>query len=256
MFGMWLIVVLCGLYFLFPLWALAKFTLDLPLEGWTLKAYTQALKVPELHATLWLSAQIAFFTIVVSLALMLWTVLWANLKVRRLQPVVEFISILPYMVPPIAFVVGIAGVFRPTFPSFIASPWCLVFFYTVLAMPFTYRSLDAGLKAIDVKTLTEASRGLGAGWFFTITRVVVPNLRSALLGSTFLTIAVVLGEFTIASLLLINTFPIFIYKEYQQEIFAGPALGLMSMLFVALLFVLLGLLTRKRGVANATAAIV
>src|SRR3954451_5379807 len=151
------------------------------------------------------------------------------------------------MVRPIAFVVGIASVFRPAFPSFIANPWCLVFFYTVRAMPFTYRTLDAGLRAIDVKTLTEASRGLGAGWFATIWRVVIPNIRAAMLGAVFLTIAVVLGEYTIASLLLITTFSVQVAVVNQQEIFGGPALGLLSLLAVAPLFRALGTFPRKRG---------
>jgi len=254
--GLWLVVALCALYFLFPIWAVAKFTLELPGKGWTLKAYVDVIKEGDVRHTFWLSVQIAFYTIILSLALMLWTVLWTMLKLPRLQPVVEFISILPYMVPPIAFVVGIAGVFRPAFPSFIASQWCLVFFYAVLAMPFTYRSLDAGLRAIDVRTLTEASRGLGAGWLQTIWRVVIPNLRSALLGATFLTVAVVLGEYTIASLLLITTFPVEVAKVNQQEIFGGPALGLLSMLVVALMFAVLGIFTRKRGGTNAAAAFV
>jgi len=249
--GMWLVVGMCAVYFLFPIWAVLKFTIYLPKQGWTLKAYIDTLKEPGVRSTFWLSVQIAFWTIMLSLVLMLWTVLWTTLKVRRAQPVVEFISILPYMVPPIAFVVGIAGVFRPAFPSFIANPWCLVFFYTVLAMPFTYRTLDAGLKAIDVKTLTEASRGLGAGWLATIWRVVIPNIRAALLGATFLTVAVVLGEYTIASLLLITTFSVQVAVVNQQEIFGGPALGLLSMLVVALMFAVLGIFTRKRGGTNA-----
>ena len=254
--GMWLVVALSTVYFLFPIWAVMKFTIYLPKQGWTLKAYVDVLKEHDVRSTFWLSVQIAFWTILLSLALMLWTVLWTTLRVRRMQPVVEFISILPYMVPPIAFVVGIAGVFRPAFPSFIANPWCLVFFYTVLAMPFTYRSLDAGLRAIDVKTLTEASRGLGAGWFATIWRVVIPNIRAALLGATFLTVAVVLGEYTIASLLLITTFSVEVAVVNQQEIFGGPALGLLSMLVVALMFAVLGILTRKRGGTSVTTTIV
>jgi putative spermidine/putrescine transport system permease protein len=254
--GMWLVVAFCAVYFLFPIWAVMKFTIYLPKQGWTLKAYIDVLREPDVRSTFWLSVQIAFWTILLSLALMLWTVLWTTLKVRRMQPVVEFISILPYMVPPIAFVVGIAGVFRPAFPSFIANPWCLVFFYTVLAMPFTYRSLDAGLRAIDVKTLTEASRGLGAGWLATIWRVVIPNIRSALLGATFLTVAVVLGEYTIASLLLITTFSVEVAVVNQQEIFGGPALGLLSMLVVALMFAALGIFTRKRGGSTAATTIV
>ena len=243
---MWLVVGMCAVYFLFPIWAVLKFTLDLPTQGWTLKAYIDTLKEPGVRNTFWLSVQIAFWTIMLSLVLMLWTVLWTTLKVRRAQPVVEFISILPYMVPPIAFVVGIAGVFRPAFPSFIANPWCLVFFYTVLAMPFTYRTLDAGLRAIDVKTLTEASRArcrlarddLASGH---------PQHPSGVARCPFLTVAVVLGEYTIASLLLITTFSVQVAVVNQQEIFGGPALGLLSMLVVALMFGVLGIFTRKRG---------
>ena len=252
--GLWLVVIICALYFLFPIWAVFKFTADLPQKGWTLKAYTDVLGESEVRSTLWLSMQIAFWTILISLTLMLWTTLWANLKVRKLQPLVEFISILPYMVPPIAFVVGIAGVFRPSFPGFLAHWYSLIFFYVVLAMPFTYRSLDAGLRAVDVKTLTEASRGLGAGWLTTIMRVIVPNVRSALLGASFLTIAVVLGEYTIASLLLKDTFATEVAKVAQQQLYGGPALGLLSMVAVAALFAMLGLFTRKLGGAKTTSA--
>src|SRR3982751_4946251 len=95
--GMWLVVGLCAVYFLFPIWAVLNFTIYLPKQGWTLKAYIDTLKEPGVRSTFWLSVQIAFWTILLSLVLMLWTVLWTTLKVRRVQPVVEFISILPYM---------------------------------------------------------------------------------------------------------------------------------------------------------------
>ena len=80
-------------------------------------------------------------------------------------------------------------------------------------MPFAYRAIDAGLRAIDLKTLVEASNSLGAGWITTLFRVVLPNLRTALLSATVLTVALVLGEFTMASLALFVTFPVWIVRS-------------------------------------------
>ena len=35
---------------------------------------------------------------------------------------------------------------------------------STLALPYMYRAVDTGLRAIDVRTLTEAAESLGAGW--------------------------------------------------------------------------------------------
>ena len=72
---------------------------------------------------------------------------------------------------------------RPSAPWFLSSELSLIPFYAVLAMPFTYRALDAGIRAIDLRTLVDASRSLGAGWLTTLCRVLIPNLTSAIIGS-------------------------------------------------------------------------
>src|SRR3989442_8563616 len=64
-----------------------------------------------------------------------------------------------------------------------------------------YRAVDNGLRAIDVRTLTEAAQSLGAGWSTILLRVILPNVRVAVLSGAFLTFAIVIGEFTLASLL-------------------------------------------------------
>ena len=61
-----------------------------------------------------------------------------------------------------------------------------------------YRAIDTGLQAIDIRSLTEAAQSLGAGWPRIIVQVILPNLRVALLSGAFLTLAIVIGEFTIA----------------------------------------------------------
>ena len=72
----------------------------------------------------------------------------------------------------------------------------------VLAVPFAFRAIDNGLAAVPLRTLVEAARNLGAGRATTLVRVVLPTIRTAVLGAAFLTLALVLGEVVIARILL------------------------------------------------------
>lgn len=131
-----------------------------------------------------------------------------RLGAPRLRPVVEVICSLPLIVPPIAFVAGIGTVLKwgpeylattPLFQTFVALqnpdfPIVLVLAYVVMALPFVHRALDAGLRAVDVRTLVEAARSCGAGWPQALVRAVLPNLHGALLNAAFLTLALVLGS--------------------------------------------------------------
>jgi len=126
--------------------------------------------------------------------------------------------------------------------------------YVILAMPFAYRSLDAGLRAVDLKTLTEASNSLGAGWPTTLWRVVLPNIRTAMLSATVLTVALVLGEFTMASLALYVTFPVWIVQFEQNSGPVSVAASLLALFVTWLLLMVIvtvgGQGARKRGGAQ------
>lgn len=41
-----------------------------------------------------------------------------------------------------------------------------------LALPYMYRAVDTGLSTLDVRSLTEAARSLGAGWVRIIGRLI------------------------------------------------------------------------------------
>ena len=157
---------------------------------------------------------------------------------------------LPYVIPPVALVAGIR-VIQPHVRWFLNSDLALVPFYTVLALPFTFRALDAGIRAVDVNTLVDASRSLGAGWGTTLFRALIPNLRTAIVASSFLTATVVLGEFTIASILLKNTFPTFMATYYESNGQGGMALAVLALLATTALLMVLTLVTRRRGAAEA-----
>jgi putative spermidine/putrescine transport system permease protein len=72
--------------------------------------------------------------------------------------------------------------------------------------------------------------------------VILPNIRVAALGGSFLTLAIVMGEFTIASLSTFKTFPTYIQFVNETQPYEAAALSLLSFFIVwaamlALLFV-------------------
>lgn len=260
----WTIIVAATLFFALPILAMARFAFqrvpvallgrDTLFGRWTLDGLIDMFKDPEFRPALWLSLRLSTFTVLLTFAVILPTALWVNTRATRYRSLVETATMLPYVVPPIALVVGAGGAFRDLVPWFLRSDYCLVPFYAVLAMPFTFRTLDTGLRSIDLRTLIEASRSLGASMPRTLFRVVLPNIGTALSGATFLTITVVLGEFTIASLLLKPTLPL--YMSYSQGRNPQGALGLAVILLglTTLLFFAATRL-RRRGRAQSRVTI-
>lgn len=249
------VVVISTFFFLAPLLTLARHSMqnvpafllgkDTLLKKWSLKPLTLAFDDPDFWPSFKLSMQLAIGTVLLTLFLLVPTAVWTHLRVPKMRTFIEFITVLPYMIPPIALVAGIVIV-KPHARWFLNSDFALIPFYMVLALPFTYRAIDAGLRAIDLRTLVDASRSLGAGWTGTLWKVLVPNLRTAIISASFLTAAVVIGEFTIASTLLKRTLPQFQAEFTQREPQAGYALNLLALLVTTLLFILLSVLTRKR----------
>lgn len=142
----------------------------------------------------------AIFTIIVSLVLIVPTAFWVHLRLPSFKPVLDFITLVPFVIPAIVLVYGLIRTYSSSI-NLVSSPGLLVAAYVVLSFPYVYRAVDTGLRAMDVRTLTEAAQSLGAGWPTIIIRVIFPNLRVALLSGAFLTFAIVIGEYTLASML-------------------------------------------------------
>jgi len=211
------VFVFAGAFFLIPLYAGLKFSLQNTEGHFSFQAYKNLASAPGFTAALTLSLKIALVTTVVSTLLMVPTAIYVHIRLPRLRPLLEFVTVLPIVIPPIVLIIGVLGVY-PLWAK--ASPYLLSFMYVILAMPFVYRSLDAGIGAIDLKTLTEASRSLGGNWSKTMWRVILPNIRPALLSATVLTLALVFGEYTMASLDLWQTIPVWIAQFQVSSL--GP----------------------------------
>jgi putative spermidine/putrescine transport system permease protein len=237
----WFWLALGALYFFIPLAATAEFSLK---EGdsYGLGPYREIFDDPEFRNTFFLSLKLALVSIVVSLLLFIPTVYWVHLRLPRLRPLVQFISTLPFVVPPIVLIVGILYVYNYQWvPSkYLGSPYYLVPGYVVLSFPFMFFALDNAFRAIDVHTLTEAAQSLGAGWTRTLLRVILPNISAGAIAGAFLTFALVMGEFTMASLALFTTFPTYI--NYIGQTKANPAAALTIISFGITWLALLGIL--------------
>jgi len=201
------VVGLIGLFFALPLLGMVEFTTRAPGGGRTLDTWATLFDFgvidadyPELKTGVLASAGLVVLTVAVMLVMLVPTMTWVRLRLPGLRRTVEFICLLPLTIPAIVLVVGLAPVYAWVAYFLGESSLWLAFAYVVLVLPYAYRALDAGLSAIDVKTLAEAARSLGAGWPTVMWRIILPNMRTAVLSASFLSVALVLGEFTIASL--------------------------------------------------------
>jgi putative spermidine/putrescine transport system permease protein len=238
----WSAIALAVTFFVLPLLGALEFTTQGPggngrsAETW--RTLVDVGKVttdyPALRQGFLASVGLAILTPIVMLVILVPTMTWVRLRLPGLSRTVEFICLLPLTVPAIVLVVGLAPVYAWVYYFFGSSTLLLSLAYVVLVLPYAYRSLDAGLRAIDVRTLSEAARSLGASWFTVMRRIVLPNLRSAVLSASFLSVALVLGEFTIASLFSKKNLQVAMYELGKSDAKISVAVGLLALAFAFL----------------------
>lgn len=234
-FWSWLWIIIGTLYFVLPLYATFDFSLRAKKGEISFLAYQRVFQDPNFWETMKFSLVIAFFTILVSIILVAPTAYWIRLRLPQLRVIIEFVSMLPFVVPAIVLVFGSIRTFSGS-PFFLTETWfgtyvLLVAGYVVLALPFVFRSIDTGLAAIDVRALTEAAQSLGAGWGTILFKIIFPNLRVAILSSAFLTMATVIGEYTIASFLVgIKAFGPYMSMIGQNKTYESSSLAIISFL--------------------------
>jgi putative spermidine/putrescine transport system permease protein len=244
----WIVLVLLGAFFLLPLIAMVEFASRGGGQSWRLLVDWPQLRetYPDLASGIVASLGQAVLTALLMLVLLVPTAVWVRLRLPGLRRLIEFICLLPLTIPAIVLVVGLAPVYAWVNYFLGGSSLTLTFAYTILVLPYAYRAIDAGLSAIDVKTLAEAARSLGAGWGTVMWRVVLPNIRSAVLSAAFLTVALVLGEFTIASLLHRDNLQVAIELLGKSSATMSVAVSLAALVLAFILLLLLSLFGERR----------
>lgn len=243
------LMVLFATYFFLPLLAMLQFSIkgrEAEGGGITFDSYRALVQDDDLRSAIFSSLLLALLTVLVMVVLLVPTMIWVRLRVPRMSRIVEFLCLLPLTVPPLVIVVGIANVYTWVGYFLGSSPQVLVFAYVILVLPYSYRSIDSSLQAIDVITLSEAARSLGAGWTTVITRIVMPNVVSGILGAGFIAIALVLGEFVFASLLHYDTMPVALAAIYKSDARTAIAGAFASIVLVSMLLLGLSYFNRNK----------
>ena len=228
-----IIAIVSALYFLVPLYATFQFSLQMKRGALSLAAYEAVFASDVFIRTLTFSVLASLAAIVIGAVIVVPTVYWVRLKLPRLRPVVEFLSLLPLIIPPVVLVFGYIRLFGsnsvlPLTISDQGTTLLLVMGYVVLSLPYMFRAVDNGMAAIDIATLTEAAESLGASRARTVTAVIFPNVRSGILSGAFLTFSISLGEFVLASLLNRPAFGPYLVQMGQDRAYEPAALAVMT----------------------------
>ena len=247
------ILVAVGLVFVIPILAMIEFTLRRGLAGgYDLHRWTDLLQggltgaYRPVLAGLGNSLGLALGTVAIVLVLLVPTMLLVHIRFPQLRRVLEIICILPISIPAIVLVVGLAPVFSVVARLAGSGVWTLAFAYGITVLPFAYRAIQANLDGVDVRTLSEAARTLGAGWASVLLRVLVPNLRRGILAGSFIAVAVVLGEFTIASLLSRVNLQTALVVVGKNDPYSAVILSLLALLAAFVLLLAIGRLGSER----------
>lgn len=242
-----------AVFFGLPLLALLNFsTKDLRTGDRTARAWQALVENPTMSEAIRTSLLLALLSVAGMVVLLVPTMIWVRLRVPRASRLVEFLCLLPLTVPPLVIVVGIKDVYAWVDYLVGDSPLTLTFAYVVLVLPYAYRAIDAALSGIDARTMAEAARSLGAGWTTVVVRVIVPNIWPGILGAAFIAVALVLGEYTFASLLHYDTLPVAIVLLGKSDAPTSMAAALASILLAFVLLLLLSLLDRRRHLRGAS----
>ncbi|MBK6793871.1 MAG: ABC transporter permease subunit [Anaerolineales bacterium] len=249
------------LYFLMPLLATFEFSLSMERDVVGFKAYESAFADEEFLQTFGYSVFLASMTIIMSIVLIVPTAYWIRLRLPEARRVVEFITLLPFVIPAIILVFGLIRVYSsplnvPFTEVTIIQPLTNYSFgtniliiggYMVLGLPYMYRSIDTGMRTVDVRTLTEAAQSLGASWYTIIVKVILPNVRTALLSGALLTFAIVVGEVVLASFLGVKAFGPYLFLLGQHRAYEPAALSFTSFLLTWAAMGIIQLVTGGQG---------
>jgi putative spermidine/putrescine transport system permease protein len=235
--------ILALLYFFLPMYGTFEFSLRMKKGEYSWLAYQAVLADPQFLESFRYSVIMGLITIILSVLLFVPTVYWIYLRVPKARPIVEIVTILPFIIPVIVFVFGLVRTFsRPPFQLTLSpakTDILMVAGYLVLCMPYMFRSIDVGMRAIDVRTLTEAAQSLGANWVQILFNVIFPNLRIAILSGALISFATVIGELILGDYLFRPALGAYMVRIGDSKLYEPAALAIIS---YALTWICLGLI--------------
>ena len=253
-------LILVLLYLLVPLGA----TLVFGLSNGALTTYLNIFNDHDFTQTLLVSLALALASTILAIVLVTPTAYWVQLRLPQARPLLDFLSLVPFAVPAILMGLGLVEVYtapnpitsilslglvpllsNPPFTIANTHP-LLVCAYVIISLPFVYRPIDNNLRAINTRVLTEAAYSLGGGWWKTFLSIILPNIWPGVISAALLTFSTAMGEFTLASLFSIYTFPIYLNQVGQADAHKAASLAILSFIFTLICVLGIILLVRRQ----------
>jgi len=259
--GEWVRFVIIGLavlYLTLPLLSTVMFSVatvwsrTIFPEGYTLRWYRESLSDPQILRGVQRSLTATAGALAVALSLVTPALLWIHLRAPKYKRWLEFLAIVPWALPGVVLALAIIRTYIG--PYNVSRPMILVLVYALVSLPFVFRTIDASLSAVDLRTLTEAAQTLGAGWPTIGRRVILPNIMSGLLSAALLVAALASGEYVLARLLGGTGWKTFALYQAEAQFTDGrvaAALAVVGFLFTwAISMGLILLSARRSGAAT------
>ncbi len=229
----WLAILIGAAYFILPLIATFEFSLRMRRGEYSFDAYRSVFADSQFRDSFSYSILMAVLTILFGVLLIVPTAYWVRLRLPQFRPVVEFVTLMPLVIPAIVIVFGYLRLYNsssiiPFTGSARGTDLLLMFSFMTLSLPYMYRSVDTAMRTIDVNTLTEAAQSLGAPWRTILFRCIFPNVLSGVLSGAFITFAIVIGEFTMPSLLNRPAFGPYLQLIGANRAYEPPALAIIA----------------------------
>lgn len=206
-------------------------------DGFTMKWFVSLVTDSRFLASLERSFAIAVVSLVVSMIIVIPSIIISAYYFPKILKMIEFLSLLPFMVPAVVLAVGLLKVYSGLKINIFGVPVIIIGAYFSVAFPFLYRGIKNSLDALHLKSLVETVNILGGSNFDAFRYVILPNLKKGIISSEILSFAILLGEFMYANLLIGGRFETLQVYLYNMKGKSGHFTSAMVTLFFIFIFV-------------------
>jgi putative spermidine/putrescine transport system permease protein len=177
---------------------------------WLVKVWT------DYRQTVFLSVKIALACLICTLLLGVPAAYVLARRQSAFTRTLEELLVMPVAIPGLAIALALIVMYG-AFGDFRRSWLFILVGHVLFTLPFMVRSVLAVLSSIDLKTLEEGARSLGASFTQRFFGIVLPNCRGGILAGSLMVVTLSMGEFNITLLLhtpLTQTLPVGLADTY------------------------------------------
>lgn len=227
-------------------------SVSFPLTGFTTGWYEEAFHNDQVRSSFWASIRVAAGTAVVATIIALLVSYALARRSFRFKAALSGFVLLPLVVPTVVLGIALLVLFRPADPviPFIhLGLWAVLIGHIVIALPFCVLLLLPRIASID-RRIEEAAFDLGASWFTTFRRIILPLITPALISALLIAFVVSIDEVVIASFLVQDqaTYPVYLYSGLRLSGQTSILMPIATVMIVAsFLIVIVAEIVRRVG---------